>query len=173
MPDLAEMDRVQAVDLDDEGGLLAGLDAMSVIAIGPDASHQDLLDLVLARPVQHECALQAGGQERAAIPRMLAFGAGQRGVVRVAEGDDVATDPASRRPHDRLVRIGHHDRVLTPNPDARSAVPGELHPPDSDTPTCTAAPPRIAQRSGTAALRIGSSRPLGSVPGGHEDRRPG
>ena len=77
--DVAEVDRVQAVELDDERDLLAGLGALGVVAIGPDAGHEDLLDLVLARPVEDERVVQAGRQEgraRRATRLPLARGSG-------------------------------------------------------------------------------------------------
>ena len=103
--DVAEVDRVDAVDLDDERDLLAGLGAAGVVAIGPDAGDQDLLDLVLARAVEHERVIEAGRQQRLPVARVLALGPRQRAIVGVAEGDDVAGDPAPGRPDDRLERI--------------------------------------------------------------------
>jgi hypothetical protein len=41
--------------------------------------------------------------------------------------DDLARDPPSRRPDDRLVRIRHDDRVLAAKTDARPPIPGEFH----------------------------------------------
>ena len=52
--DVPEVDRVDAVDLDDEGDLLARFGPTGVVAVGPHAGDEDLLDLVLARPIEHE-----------------------------------------------------------------------------------------------------------------------
>ena len=71
--DVAEVDGVDAIDLDDEGDLLARFGPAGVVAIGPDAGDEDLLDLVLAGAVEHERAVQARRQERAPVARMLAL----------------------------------------------------------------------------------------------------
>ena len=57
----------------------------------------------------------------------------ERCVVGVAVGRDVAGDPASRRPDDRLIRVGDDDRIAASQADAGLAVPGDLHRPDSGT----------------------------------------
>ena len=51
----------------------------------------------------------------------------------MAERDDVAGDAPAGRPDDRLIGVGHDDRVPAAEPDAGAAVPGEFHAPDSDT----------------------------------------
>ena len=61
--DVAEMHRVHAVDLDHERGLLAVLDALRVVAVGPNPRDEDLLDLVLAGAVEHERVVEARWQE--------------------------------------------------------------------------------------------------------------
>ena len=61
------------VELDDERDLLAAVCAPGVIAVGPDACEQDLLDLVLAGAVEREGVLQAGREERLPIARRLAL----------------------------------------------------------------------------------------------------
>ena len=65
--DLAEVDGVDAVDLDDEGDALAVLRAARVVAVGADAGDEDLLDLVLAGPVEDEGVVQARRQEGLAV----------------------------------------------------------------------------------------------------------
>ena len=47
--------------------------------------------------------------------------------MRLAEGDDLAADPAARGTDDGRIRVGHHHGVLASQPDACAAVPGELH----------------------------------------------
>ena len=144
--DVAEVDGVDAVDLDDERDLLAGLGAAGVVAVGPDAGDQDLLDLVLARAVEHERGVQAGRQERATVARLLALGPRERAIVGVTEGDDVAGDPTAGRPDDRLEWIADDDGVLAAQPDARAPIPSEFHRFDSDTAPCIAACPRPPTR---------------------------
>ena len=104
MADLAEVDRVHPVELDDERDLLAALRALRVVAVGPDAGQEHVADLVLARPVEDERVLERGRQERRAVARALALGLGQRPVVRMGVRDDLAGDPAAGRPDDRSDR---------------------------------------------------------------------
>ena len=137
--DVAEMDRVQPVDLHDEGDLLAARRALGIVAIGADAGHEDVLDLVLARAVEDERVVQARRQEGVAVARRLALRARQPGVVGMAEGDDVAGDPPAGRADDRLVGVRHDDRVAAAKADAGPSVPGDFHRPDSDTARCIAA----------------------------------
>ena len=73
-----EVDRVQAVELDDERDLLAGLGALRVVAVGPDAGQEDVLDLVLARAVEDERVVKARRQQRVTVARRLALGPRQR-----------------------------------------------------------------------------------------------
>ena len=67
MTDVPEVDGVDAVDLDREGDLLAGLGAARIVPVRPDAGDQDLLDLVLARSVEDERVVEARRQERSPI----------------------------------------------------------------------------------------------------------
>ena len=83
--DVAEVDRVDAVELDDEGDLAAALGAARVVAIGPDAGQQDVADLVLAGSVEDEGVVEARRQQRLAVARPAALGLGQRPVVGVAD----------------------------------------------------------------------------------------
>ena len=62
--DVAEMDRVQAVELDDERGAPARALALGVVAVGPHAGQQDVLDLVLAGPVEDERRFEAASARR-------------------------------------------------------------------------------------------------------------
>src|SRR5207248_4450316 len=101
MPHVAEMDRVDPVQLRYEGDVVAALAALRLVAIGSDAGDQDVLDLVLAGPVQDETLLEAAGHDRAAVAAWLALGARQGRVVRVAVGRDVGGDAAARWPDDR------------------------------------------------------------------------
>src|SRR6266403_1025196 len=100
---------MKPVHLDHEGRLLAGVAATSIIAVGPDAGDEYLLDFVFAGPIENKGAVEAGRQQRLPVPRELALGARQWAVVRMTVGDDVAADPATRRPDDRLVRIRYDD----------------------------------------------------------------
>ena len=110
-----------------EGDALAALRAARIVAVGADAGDEHVLDLVFAGPVQHEGAVEARRQQRPPVARWRALGSGQRLVVRVAEGDDVAGDPAPGRPDDRLVRVVDDDRVLAAQPDTGPAVPSQFH----------------------------------------------
>ena len=78
VPDVPEVDRVEAVELDDERGLAAPLLALRVVAVGADAGHQDVADLVLAGSVEDERVLDARRQDRLAVARDLALGPAQR-----------------------------------------------------------------------------------------------
>ena len=162
--DVAEVDRVHAVDLDDERDLLAGLGAAGVVAIGPDAGDQDLLDLVLTGTVEHERVIEAGREERAPVARLLALRSGERSIIGVAEGDDVAGDPAAGRPDDRLEWICHDDGVLAPEPDARPPIPREFHRPESDTTRCTGGY-RARRASGVGGGRRAAVVSLSCLPG--------
>ena len=44
---------------------------LDAVAVCPHAREQRVVDLVLARAVQHECRLQAGGDRGAAVARQL------------------------------------------------------------------------------------------------------
>ncbi len=101
--DLAEVDRVQPVELDEERRLLAALGALRVVAVGPDARQEDVADLVLAGAVEDERLVERARQDRLAVTRALALGLRQRPVVRVRVGDDLAGDAATGRPDDRLI----------------------------------------------------------------------
>ena len=83
----------------------------------------------------------------------LALGPWQRAIVGVAEGDDVAGDPAPRRSDDRLEGIGDDDGVLAAKPDAGPPVPGDFHRPDSDTAPCIDAYVRAEGTMGEIAPR--------------------
>ena len=52
-------------------------------------------------------------------------------------GDDLAGDPASGRPDDRLIGIGHDDGVLAAEADARPPVPSQFHEPILAQSRCT------------------------------------
>ena len=65
--DLAEVDRVQPVELDEERGLLAAVGALRVVAVRPDAGQQDVADLVLARTVEDERGIQRAREDRLAV----------------------------------------------------------------------------------------------------------
>ena len=67
--DLAEVDRVNPIELDDERGLLARLGAPRVVTIGPNSRDEDLLDLVLARPVEDERVVETRREKRQAVAR--------------------------------------------------------------------------------------------------------
>ena len=129
MADVAEVDGVDAVDLDHERHALAALGAADVVAIGPDAGDQHLLDLVLAGAVEDERVVQAGREERRAVARQpalrLALASGR--VIGMAEGDDVAGDAAAGRSDDGLIGVGDDDGVLATQPDAGPAVPLHFH----------------------------------------------
>ena len=157
--DVAEMDRVDAVDLDHERDLLAGLGAARVVAVGPDPGHQDFLDLVLARPVEHERVIEARRQQRLPVARglerRLALALRQRSIVGMAEGHDVAADPAPRRSHHRLEWIDHHDRILPPQPYARPPIPSEFHRPILTQPTSPGTAARC-RRPAVQKPRIGA-----------------
>ena len=135
--DLAEVDRVEPVELDEEGGLLAALRALGVVAVRPDAGQQDVADLVLAGPVEDERVVERAREDGLAVARALALGLWQRPVVGMGVRDDLAGDPASGRPDDRLIRVRDDDGIAPAEPDARPAVPAEFHAPDSDTARCT------------------------------------
>ena len=158
--DVAEVDRVQAVELDDERDLLARLGALGVVAIGPHAGDEDLLDLVLAGTVEDERVVEARRQVGVAVARELALRPGELVVVGVAERDDVAGDAAPGRADDRLVGIGHDDRVATAKADAGASVPGEFHGRDSDTAACTGAHVRAGHsRTRKDRRRLPNRRP--------------
>jgi hypothetical protein len=127
--DVAEVDRVEPVELDRERRLLAPLLATSIVAIRPHASQQDVADLVLAGTLENERGLEAGREHGRPVPGPDPLGAGQGRVVRVADGDDVTGDPAAGGSHDGLVRVRHDDGVPPAQPDARPPEPGDLHPP--------------------------------------------
>ena len=131
------MDRVEAVELDEERGLLAALGALGVVAVRPDAGEQDVADLVLAGPVEDERVVERARQHRLAVARALALRLRQRSIVGVRVGDDLAGDAAPGRPDDRLVGIRDDDGVSTAKPDAGPAVPAQFHAVDSDTRRCT------------------------------------
>ena len=69
--DVAEVDRVDAVELDDERDLAAALRALRVVAVRPHAREQDVVDLVLAGAVEHERRLEAGRDRGPAVARQL------------------------------------------------------------------------------------------------------
>ena len=69
MADVAEMDRVDPVELGHERDLAAALRAPRVVAVRPHARQEDVVDLVLARPVEHERGLEAGRDRGAAVAR--------------------------------------------------------------------------------------------------------
>ena len=78
--DVAEVDGVQAVELDDERRPTALL-ALGVVAVRPHAGQEDVLDLVLAGGVEGEGVLEAARQDvlPSRVRRPLAFA--QRRVV--------------------------------------------------------------------------------------------
>ena len=61
MPDVAEVHDVYAVQLHREGDVPAPFAAFVLVAERPDARDEDVLDLVLARPVEAERLFQADG----------------------------------------------------------------------------------------------------------------
>src|SRR4029077_12700728 len=78
----------------------------------------------------------------------------------MTERHDVAGDPPSRGPNDRLERIRHHDRILPPQPHARPPVPSQFHPP-----ILTQQPsPRIPTGREREAAPVQSSPNQGSPP---------
>ena len=83
--------------------LAPALRALRVVAVGPHAGQQDVLDLVLAGPVERERRLEARRQHRLAVARARPL-LRQRRVVGVAVRRDVGGDAAPRRPDDRLDR---------------------------------------------------------------------
>ena len=96
--DVAEVDRVDAIDFDDEGDLLARFGPAGVVAIGPDARDQDLLDLVLARDRRGRTrSSRLDGRSVCPSRECLPLARGSGAIVGVAEGDDVTGDPAARR----------------------------------------------------------------------------
>ena len=147
------VDRVKAVDLDQEGGLQ--FSAASVVPVGPHAGTADLLDLVLAGAVQDERVFEAQRKEGLAITGRPALGARQRVVVEVTERDHIAADPTAGRADNRLIRIRHHDRVFSANPDARpSRTTSVAHQLNSDTAASSAAAaPRPRSLESRAAVR--------------------
>ena len=74
--DVAQVDDVDAVELDDEGDVPSALGAALVVAEGADPVEQDVLDLVLARAVEDERLLQAGREVCRAVARRSALGRG-------------------------------------------------------------------------------------------------
>ena len=131
--DVAEVDDVDAVELDHEGDVPAALRPALVVAEGPHAGDEDVLDLVLARAVEDERLLQARRQVGRAVAGRPSLRPRQRGVVGVAERDDVAGDPASGRPDDCLVGIGDDDGVPPLEPHAGASVPRAVPCRDSAT----------------------------------------
>jgi hypothetical protein len=131
--DVAEMNDVDAVQFHGEGHVAAAFFAAVIVAEGSDAGDQDILDFILARTVETEGLFQAAGDNRAAVPRRPTPGLGQRRIVGMAVGHDVAGDPATRRANHRLIGVGHNDRVFAAHADARPPVPGEFHSGDSCT----------------------------------------
>src|SRR5947208_15662625 len=105
------MNGVDPIDLDRKCDLASVALALLVVPKGAHTSDEDVLDLVLTRPVQYECVFEARGQVRASVAGESTLGAGQRRVVGVAQRDDVTTDPPAGRRHDRLIRVGHDDGV--------------------------------------------------------------
>src|SRR6478752_6169938 len=150
---------MDAIDFDDEGDLFPGLGTTRVVAVRSDAGDQDLLDLVFAGAVEDERVVEARREEGLPVARGLALGPGERPIIGVAEGDDVAADPAPGRPDDRLERIGDDHGVLAPEPDARPAIPREFHRPESDTTRCTGGHP-ARRRSGVGGGSRSGSRVL-------------
>ena len=94
--DVAEVDRVDAVELDDERDLLAALARPSRRrgTSGRPVSRTSL-DLVLAGTVEHERVLEAGGMARPAVARQLALRLGQRAS---SGWLNVTTSPVMPRP---------------------------------------------------------------------------
>src|SRR3954447_11914198 len=117
MTDLAEVDRVHAVELDDERCLLPGLGPAGIVAVGSDGRDEDFLDFIFARAIEDEGVVEACREERRAVPRRLALRPWKRTVVGMAERHDVAADPASRRSDDSLVRVRDDDRFAPAQPD--------------------------------------------------------
>ena len=78
MADLAEVDRVQPVELDEERDLLAAIGSLGVVAVRPDPGQENVPDLVLTGAVEDERILQRARQERRPVAGANALRLGQR-----------------------------------------------------------------------------------------------
>ena len=166
---IAEVDGVESVHLEHERGVAAPFRALGLVAEGADPRDQHLVDLVLARRIDGERALEAGGADdaqhgRAECPRRPVVAGSHTRPVRVTVGADVSGQATSGRSGDRSIGVRHDHALTTLEADAGISEPGDLHGPDGATCSGTAGDGARAEHPGhgtRGACPIGAPRSEG------------